>query len=385
MAVSTNNRVFYKSLAELDAAAQQLRRVLDGKNVRDFNPNNNLVVKIFSNDQRIETLKPKPKSKSSQNVRPVIIITAGSPGVGKSTITSKELIKYGVDDPDEVYTVSMDTLLERSHLFRERTLELYHSVRSIKKMQNGEELTNQNYATLSGVSATAYKSREDNFGSRHRTEAILDKYLGTTTNKKRTTHKKPAQRRLRSRSPQRQNSSSSTQRSRSRSRSRNRSEIIHNLEEIREIGFEFGVANGLNILFDCTLSHTGTRMNSIMTILQKYANAGPKYRIKVLLIKACDDIEDAEERIKDDDEKAATIIQTRIIGRHRKMVSNGYLRSLATGIRVIKSMIKQNREGYHTAKEKYYYKNGKINQSQVVYPPYSSSDFHFEEIVNKPH
>jgi hypothetical protein len=382
-------KVYYDNLTELDAAAKELRRILDTYVQNPENPlpevNDNLLVKIFSNNQPIKNLKPVPK----QDGHPIIIITAGSPGVGKSTITGKEFRQYGINPNKKVFTVSMDTLLERSHLFREKTLELYHSVRSIKKMQNSEELTNQNYATLSGVSATAYSSREYNFDLIRKAEAIKGKYLGTNTSKA-STRKKPQQRSQRSRSRSRSPKRSPT---RKRSRSPPR-QIMYNLEEIREIGFEFGVANGLNILFDCTLSHTGKRMNSIMTILQKYAELGQKYanlggpqykkyQIKVLLIKARNDIKNAKEREKDDDLAAAIIIRDRIIGRHVKMVRNGYLRSLTTSINAIKGMIKQNRAGYHTAKETYFYKNGDRNQPQVVNPPYRSEDFDFEEIVNE--
>jgi hypothetical protein len=99
--------------------------------------------------------------------------------------------------------------------------------------------------------------------------------------------------------------------------------------------------------------------------LEKYAKRGrPRYQIKVILIKADNNLD-----------KAAEIIQNRIRGRHHQMVHNGFLRALTTSIGAIKGMIKQNKEGYDTAKEKY---------KEIVNPPYEPDDFEFKEIVNKP-
>lgn len=163
-AAAENKRIFYDTLTELDAAAQQLRRVLDGKTVRDFNPNNNLVVNIFSNQIPIQYLKPPAGE------RPIIIITAGSPGVGKSTVAKEQFEKIGVN-PNMIYTVSMDTLLERNTLFRKATKNLYNEVHHKKG-----KLNNANYATFSGIPAAAYAAKQANLKIPQKIASIRQKY-----------------------------------------------------------------------------------------------------------------------------------------------------------------------------------------------------------------
>ena len=399
---TVNHNVYYDTLMELDNDAQQL---IDNKFKSDM-ADDSLIVTIFSNQQPIENLKP------DAGKNPIIIITAGSPGVGKSTIAKEQFRKFGVSNPNRVYTVSMDTLLERNRLFRRETKKLYERVHKKKG-----EFTNANYARLSGIPTAAYKAKQDNLRIHNRIENITRKYAENgipldnssdsenlsvafehfrvsspnKTRRKKMTSRPTARSVARSpsRSPSRSRSSSPPK-SRSlsppsqpalnsrtlRRLERERKAALaatpkkggannYDLNDIREIGFEFGVANGLHILFDCTLSKTGTRMASIMEILQKYANRH-KYEIKVLLIKADNDIDEA-----------ARIIKSRIEGRHHQMIRNGYLRSLTSSIPVIKSMIKQNKEGFDAAYELY----GK----NIVNPPYQPRNFYFEEIINSPH
>ena len=384
MAAAANHTIYYNTLTELDYDAKQLIK-------HNFDPamaSKSIIVTIFSNQIPIEELKPPAGE------RPVIIITAGSPGVGKSTIAKEQFRKFGVD-PNKVYTVSMDTLLEHNSLFRTETKQLYNKWHAIKG-----EFSNSNYATFSGISIAAYESKQANLKIPQKILNINSKYadesgtveLVSTFQKfkvsepNRTRRKKTVSRsapRSRSRSPSRTPSPPKSRTpsppkpslaqlppnngrrrsSRLSSKLKKGGAIEHDLDNIREIGFEFGVANGLHILYDCTLTSTNKRMNSIMDMLEKYADAGPKYQIKVLLIKADDDIDEA-----------ARIIQKRIRGRHHQMIRNGFLRALTLSIPAIKSMIKQNKEGFNVAQE--------IYNEKIVNPPYEPSDFYFEEIMN---
>jgi pantothenate kinase len=112
MAAEANNRVFYQTLTELNRDAKKLSD-------NGFTPamaSQSIIVKIFSNNKPIENLKPHPP----QGDRPIIIITAGSPGVGKSTIAKEQFRTFNID-PKDAYNVSMDELLERNQLFRNET------------------------------------------------------------------------------------------------------------------------------------------------------------------------------------------------------------------------------------------------------------------------
>jgi hypothetical protein len=365
------HKTYYGTLTELDAPAHELRDALKGNPPNRFDPNNNKIVQIFSNHQRIETLKPE------DGKRPIIIITAGSPGVGKSTIAKEQFRTFNID-PDLVFTLSVDTLLESSELFCDETSKVYKYV-SDKKKERGEEITHENYRILNGIYRNIYKETGENFGIRRKIETLKKKYnnpsskkLNTTKNSKlgarvqtKPRHAAPAQQRSRSRSQSRQ-SSRSRSRSPLRKQQSSKGGANHSLNEIREIGFEFGVANGLNILYDCTLQPDGGKITSIMKILQKYATPRmPRYKIKVLLIEAHEDVK-----------KAAEIIQKRIEKRHKEMVEKGFLRSVNPDLKNIEGMIQRNRDGYYKAKELY-----KDNVNEGILP-YVQNDFDFEVIPN---
>ena len=383
--------IYYDTLTELDHDAKELIKHDFDPDVAYISP----IVKIFSNRIPIDQLK-------STDERPLIIITAGSPGVGKSTIAKEQFIYYGIE-PNKVYTISMDALLEHNSLFRTKTKILYN------KWHN--KMANENYATFSGISTAAYSAKQANLKIPEKIANINSKFsakygainkgnnenLINSFQKLRVTKKSrispvlsfsprkssPELQRNRTPSPKLSPRKSpvllpkraptpptnTTRRRSSRlaaQKPKQGGAITRNLDDIREVGFEFGVANGLNILYDCTLTSTGRRMQEIMKILQKYAKMGhPKYRIKVLLIEADKNIN-----------KAAEIIQERIRGRHHKMVENGFLRGLTLSMGAIKGMIKTNREGFETAISTY--------GEKIVNPPYDPSDFYFEEILNLP-
>ena len=375
---AANSDVYYDTLTELDDDAKQLMK-------HHFDPDmasRSIIVKIFSNQKPIEQLKPRAGE------RPVIIITAGSPGVGKSTVAKEQFRKFGVD-PNKVYTVSMDTLLEHNRLFRTETKKLYNKWHTIKG-----EFTNANYAKFSGISTAAYAAKQANLKIPEKIANVNSKYAvnleqadnaelvatfqqfkvsspKTSPKKSRPTRRKvksPPPSPPRVPSPPRAPSppKNTTLRRSSRlaaKKPHTGGAINYHLDNIREIGFEFAVANGLNILYDCTLTSTNKRMASIMEILEKYAEAGPKYEIKVLLIKADDDLD-----------KAARIIQGRIMKRHHNMVENGFLRALTSSMGAVKSMITGNKAGFDTAYE--------IYGEKIVNPPYEPSDFYFEEVLN---
>lgn len=351
-AAAANRNVYYDTLTELNDAAQELKD--NNFALKSDVANKNLIVKIFSNYQPIETLKPKDGD-------PIIVITAGCPGVGKSTIAKKQF-----SDPDRIYTVSMDTLLERNKRFRNATRNLYEKVRK-KKI-----LTIENYGRFNTISRKAYDSKKPNFNISNKISKIFDEHYAHLNSLPNSQQRRGTSRnnspnsasRSRSRSP-RGSKNNVTVRQRNRTYVRKGGTITDNLNGIREIGFEFGVANGLNILYDCTLHKNGNKMDSIMKILQKYAHKYT-YKIKVLLIEAHKDII-----------KAAKIIKKRIKRRHFQMLNQGFLRALKPDIDDIKRMIQTNKEGYDTAKQKY--------TEKAVNPPYVPDDFDFDVIINKPH
>jgi hypothetical protein len=375
MAAAAN--VYYDTLTELNDDAKELMK-------HHFDPDRasqSMIVKIFSKQIPIEELKP-PAGK-----RPVIIITAGSPGVGKSTIAKEQFNNFGID-PKKVYTVSMDTLLEHNRLFRNETKKLYHKWHNIKG-----DFTNSNYAKFSGISSAAYDAKQANLKIPEKVANVNRKYMENmeqvinnelidtikklniskpATVRKTTRKKSVAQSPPRPsvKSPSRSPSKSPPKTVRRSARLASKpahsgGATDYDLNDIREIGFEFGVANGLNILYDCTLTKTGTRMASIMKILQKYSYLGPKYEIKILLIKA-----------DDNTDEAARLIKQRIRKRHHNMVENGYLRALTPSIGAIISMIISNKAGFDAAYRTY--------GEKIVNPPYEPSDFYFEEFLN-PH
>ena len=378
MAAVVHDTIYYETLTELDNDAKMLIE-------NNFHPdmaNDSLIVKIFSNNVPMEELKP------TMGKRPVIIITAGSPGVGKSTVAKEQFRKYGVD-PNKVYTISMDTLLERNKPFRNETKKLYNKWHEIKG-----EFINSNYATFSGISTAAYAAKQANFKIPEKIANVNRKFsekYGPTTNedlaaiiqelvisspktspkKSRATRKKvksppPSPPKTPPKAPSPPKNTTLRRSSRLASKKVTGGAITRHLDDIREVGFEFGVANGLNILYDCTLTSTGKRMNAIMEILEKYAEIDPKYQIKVLLIKADDNMN-----------KAAEIIQARIQSRHQEMIRSGFLRALTPNIYAIKTMIKTNKDGFDMAVENY--------GEKIMNPPYDPTDFYFEEIVNAPH
>lgn len=345
---SKNNSLYYDTLEELNHDADNLIE-------HDFDVpvSKSIIANIFANHKSIHDMKP------SHGKRPILIITAGSPGVGKSTIAKHQFERFGVD-PNKVYTVSMDMLLEHNRLFRTETKKLYEKLLH----QKGAPFNNSNYATFSGLSTSAYAARQANLKIPEKIAEINEK-LGTKFSEAMLTNNtiESAFKKLRLNNKSIKNNKSKKSSTR-KSTSKKMADLI-NLDQIRNIGFEYGVKHGLNILYDSTLSED--RMNTIMNTLREYKMVH-KYEIKILLIKA-----------DEESNQAVAKIQQRIMGRHLKMVENGFLRALTTNPKVIKSMINSNKKGYNKARNTYK-NNGNTHNSNNS--RYTAEDFYFEEIIN---
>lgn len=346
---SNNSSLYYNTLEELNHDADNLM-----EHEFDVPVSKSTIATIFANGKSIHDLMPMHGN------RPILIITAGSPGVGKSTIAKQQFERYGVN-PNMVYTVSMDMLLEHNRLFRTETKKLYEKLLAEK----GAPFNNSNYATFSGLSTSAYAAKQANLKIPEKIAEINEK-LSTKFSEAMLTNNtiSPAFKKLRLNNKSIKNNKSKKSSTR-KSASKKMADLI-NLDEMRNIGFEYGVKHGLNILYDCTLSED--RMNTIMNTLREYKMAH-KYEIKIFLIKA-----------DEESNQAVAKIQRRIMGRHLKMVENGFLRALTTNPKVIKSMINSNKKGYNKARATY--KNsGNANNSNNS-NRYTAEDFYFEEIMN---
>ena len=282
------------------------------------------VVKIFSKGKiDISGLKPEDDN-------PVIMILAGSPGVGKTT-SAKKLIpqilgeKYSYNN---FYNISLDSLVEKVRPYREMTHSLYKEITKYKGTLN-----NNNTQILSSVYLDLIMSTSQDFNLGTTRKKIISKLRGYTRNK---------------------NKNRIT-----------RDKDILSLNKWRNKGLEFAIENGLNILYDTTLQQrTDIIKRDILRLLHKRnENNTSKYSVIVVLIEADEDT-----------------IKERIRGRHREMLeeTNPYIR--AVSIPAVKEFIEMNKEGFNKALKDYannnYITNGTNNSK------YNNSDFTFYTVQN---
>lgn len=281
------------------------------------------VVKIFSKGKiDISELIPKDD-------KPVIIILAGSPGVGKTT-TAKKLIPLILGDKysyNNFYNISLDSLVERVKPYRKMTSNLYNEILSKKGRFN-----NENTQLLSNAYLPLIMSTSQDFNL-NKTRKKLSAKIHNITNIK-------------------INKSV-------------RNKTVKSLNNMREEGFIFAANNGLNILYDTTLTPLKDKIKKdILRILQK---SKYKYKIITILIKA------DEETIKE-----------RIRGRHNAMLkeNNPYIRSVS--IPAVKNFIKDNEEAFNKSLKNYenntYINSININKNINIH--YNSKDFTFYRVHN---
>jgi len=120
---------------------------------------------IFSNYRDISYCRPP------SGERPLLVIIAGSPGVGKTTQLQRFLQAQGLQS-DNFYKVSLDSLVEHVSAYRIATSQLYDKILQSKK---GQPLDDKDYGTLSGVYNTMISSRKPDFGLPEAVERISKK------------------------------------------------------------------------------------------------------------------------------------------------------------------------------------------------------------------
>lgn len=120
---------------------------------------------IFSNYRDISYCRPP------SGERPLLVIIAGSPGVGKTTQLHRFLQAQGLQS-DNFYKVSLDSLVEHVSAYRAATVQLHDMLLQSKK---GQPLDDKDYGTLSGIYSTMITSRKSDFGLPEAVERISKK------------------------------------------------------------------------------------------------------------------------------------------------------------------------------------------------------------------
>jgi hypothetical protein len=149
--------------------------------------------------------------------------------------------------------------------------------------------------------------------------------------------------------------------------SKNKQDILFNLNEMRSKGFEYGVKEGVNIVYDMTLTASGSKVkDDIIKTLEQYRPlSSQKYLIKILLIKA-----------------SPETIQQRIRSRHQTMIYglNSYIRAINPNLKTIEKFIEENQKGFNTLKTYFTSPDYKSSNNSTAY---TSKDFEFIEIDNE--
>jgi adenylate kinase len=285
------------------------------------------IAEIFSNGKPIENFKPIGSK------QPYLIVVAGAPGVGKTTRTRKILEQKGLNY-DNFYNVSLDALVEKIRPYRTLTKKLYNTLKAKKAPTN---LANYNYALLSGVYLPTIMSNSPNFSLTKTEESLLAKIAAIgdpvaeeALKKRKYTPKK----------------------------------VITGLKilnKLREEGFKYAVDNGLNIIYDTTLTAKKDKIEKdLMPFLEE--NKPIQYKIIVILVTA---------PVKN--------IQNRIKGRHAAMLSEEepYIRAIDPT--KTEYFVEDNKKGFDIAKEYF-----EANKYKEAYPdsPYTLDDFEFIEVEN---
>lgn len=287
------------------------------------------IAKIFANYKPNYELKPSPH----------LVIVVGAPGVGKTTKTQEIIKKQLGLNYNDFYNISLDRLVERVEPYRKATKRLYNTLKNKKAMMESPEITEKNFGVLSEVYLPTIMSNRSNFSLSQTEKAKLKKImaLGNKTDLKALKNKKTAQ---------------SVPRS-----------GLKSLNELRRGGLIYGVMNGLNIIYDTTLtSTTNIIKRDIMPVLE--INKEVKYKITVILVTA--NIENIQNRIK---------------GRHNKMLleADPYIRAINPNLTFI--FVKDNKEGFDIAEE--YFKSNTY-ESEIPSTIYTKNDFNFIEVENLP-
>jgi dephospho-CoA kinase len=298
------------------------------------------VARIFGKDRPTYQLKPSP----------FLVVLVGSPGVGKTT-KAKEFLKkeLGVDYND-FYNIALDSLVERVKPYRAATKHLYNT---IKAKRGATPLRNENFAALSEVYLPTIMSSQINFKLPYTITRITDKLEG-----------KKAEAKPRAKPAPKANVATAaaiTVKKKKMCDGEDGEGALMCLNRLRREGLIYAVANGLNILYDTTLTGSNDKIkNDIMPVLE--LNKDVKYKIVVILVKA-----------------PGEIIKKRLDKRHREMLEeeNPYIRAVSPHL--IKMFVEDNRKGFDNAR--HYFTRGAY-ETEVDDTVYSARDFIFKEIYN---
>lgn len=287
------------------------------------------IAKIFAKDKPNYELKPNP----------YFVVVVGAPGVGKTT-KSQQIIKKELGlNYDDFYNISLDSLVERVKPYRNATKRLHNTLKTKKTELGSPNLNEKNFGLLSEAYLPTIMSQMSNFSLTATERAKMNKIaaLGNAAAeealKKRRAPKKEVV----------------------------ETDLKH-LNDLRKDGLIYGVMNGLNILYDTTLTKTKDKIKlDIMPVLEM--NKDVKYKIVVILVTA---------KVEN--------IQNRIKGRHNKMLAeeDPYIRAINPSL--TKMFVADNKAGFNLAKT--YFKSNKYEEEQETF--YTKDDFTFIEVENPP-
>jgi GTPase SAR1 family protein len=287
------------------------------------------IAKVFANGKSNVKLKPNP----------YCVIVVGAPGVGKTTKT-REIIKKELGlDYNDFYNISLDSLVERIKPYRNVTKRLHNTLKAKKAALGAPDLNNSDFGLLSEVYLPTIMSNKSNFTLGQTESAKMEKIaaLGNADALEALKKRKSAP--------------------------KNGPTGLKHLNDLRREGLIYGAMNGLNIIYDTTLTKTKDKIKmDIMPILEM--NKSVKYKIVVILVTA-----------------SATNIQNRIKGRHTKMLAENdpYIRAINP--RLTKMFIEDNKKGFDIAKS---YFSSKLYPTNTPSTFYTDDDFKFIEVENPP-
>jgi len=274
------------------------------------------IARIFSGGKPNYVMKPNP----------LMVILVGSPGVGKTT-KAKEFLKQILQvDYDNFYNISLDSIVERVKPYRVATKALHNT---IKARKGNSPLTNENFAVLSEAYLPTIMAKNSNFKLAQTQNRITRKIQGEAA-------APPA---------------------------RGPAGALKSLNDMRKEGLIYGVANGLNILYDTTLTRSKDKVKmDIMPILE--TNREVKYKVVVILVKA---------------EEA--VVKNRLAKRHAAMLEeeDPYIRAVSP--RLVRGFIEDNKIGFDKARE---YFESAAYERNTAGSFYTKNDFTFVEINNPP-
>lgn len=320
--------------------------------LKDFQDIGN-VAKIFSKNRNISTLKPP----SGEN--PVLVIVIGAPGVGKTTKTRRILSEKFNLNYNNFYNVSLDSFVEKIKPYRNTTKKLYNALQKrIAIIPNNKlKLNNSAAALLSEFYLPTIMSKNQNF-SLSKTERGITKKInvfGDPIAEKAYKAKKLLITELAKKEKAAETAAK-------KGKSKNTAGPFC-LNDMLKNGLEYGIENGLNVIYDTTLNQKKNKIkDDIMPVLERHKDH--KYLIKVILVTAEEDV-----------------IKERIRGRHKEMLSENVPYIRAINPKLTKGFIEDNKIGFDKAEAYFKTSNYKNTTSNT---PYSSADFEFIEVENPP-